>query len=165
LIRPAQEIAASEVLEGLPRRIHEVIDRHVRERPARFALVEDGGRLSYSDLDLAVRATAEAIVALGVRPGDRVMIVSENSIALACLLLSASRIDAWAIVANPRLSPRELDQIREHSCARRVFFTIGVSKEAEVHAWRLGAGVENVGSLRNIGVSALNEHTLAEQIE
>ena len=51
------------------------------------------------------------------------MIVSENCIALAGLLLAASRIDAWAIVANPRLSARELDQIRDHSGARRMFFT------------------------------------------
>jgi len=49
------------------------------------------------------------------------IIVSENCIALAALLLAASRIDAWAIVANPRLSPRELDLIRDHSGARRMF--------------------------------------------
>ena len=112
-----------------------------------------------------MRAVAETLGTLGIRPGDRMMIVSENSIALACLLLAASRIDAWAIVVNPRLSPRELDQIRDHSGARRVFFTIGVSREAAVHASRLGAGVENVGPLQDIGVSALDEATLPEPIE
>ena len=69
------------------------------------------------------------------------MIVSENCIAFAGLLLAASRIDAWAIVANPRLSPRELDQIRDHSGARRTFFTADVSKEAAVHAQRYGAEI------------------------
>ena len=73
------------------------------------------------------------------------MIVSENCIALAALLLAASRIDAWAIVANPRLSPRELDQIRDHSGARRMFFTVGVSKEAAAHAQRYGAEIGHVG--------------------
>ena len=62
------------------------------------------------------------------------IIVSENCIALAALLLAASRIDAWAIVANPRLSPRELDQIRDHSGARRTLFTLRFPKEAEAHA-------------------------------
>jgi long-chain acyl-CoA synthetase len=33
------------------------------------------------------------------------MVVSENCIALTGLLLAASRLDAWAIVANPRLFP------------------------------------------------------------
>ncbi|HEX9470759.1 MAG TPA: fatty acid--CoA ligase family protein, partial [Bradyrhizobium sp.] len=93
------------------------------------------------------------------------MIVSENCIALACLLLAASRLDAWAIVANPRLSPRELDQIRDHSGARRSFFTTGVSKEAAVHASRYDANAQNVGPLRDIGVSALNADTMPEPVE
>ena len=116
-MRSVQEIAAAEILQGLPNRIHKVIDRHVIETPDRLALIEDGAALSYRELDGAVRQTADALATLGVRPGDRMMIVSENCIALACLLLAASRNDAWAIVVNPRLSPRELDQIGGH-CRR-----------------------------------------------
>jgi long-chain acyl-CoA synthetase len=160
-----QEIAAAEVLEGLPGRIHEVIDRHVKETPDRLALIEDGRALSYRDLDSSVRRTADALRALGIRAGDRMMITSENCVALACLLLAASQIDAWAIVVNPRLSPRELDQIRDHSGARRAFFTSGVSREAAVHASRCGANVQNVGPLQEISVSALNEDTLPEPVE
>ena len=164
-MRPVQEIAAADILQGLPRRIHEVIDRHAIETPDRLALIEDGAAMSYRELDLAVRGTADALRALGVRAGDRLMITSENCIALACLLLAASRIDAWAIVVNPRLSPRELDQIRDHSGARRALFTSGVSREAAAHASRLGAGVEKLGPLPDIGVSALNQDTTPEPVE
>ncbi|MGZ5875218.1 MAG: class I adenylate-forming enzyme family protein [Bradyrhizobium sp.] len=160
-----QEIAAAEILEGLPRGIHEVIDRHVKAMPDRLALIEDSGGLSYRDLDRAVSETADALRSLGMRAGDRMMIVSENCIALACLLFAASRIDAWAIVVNPRLSPRELDQIRGHSGARRIFLTAGISSEAAVHASRYGANLQSVGSLRDIGVSALNEDTSPEPVE
>jgi acyl-CoA synthetase (AMP-forming)/AMP-acid ligase II len=160
-----QEIAAADVLEALPRRIHEVIDRHVAEMPDRLALIEDGGVLSYRDLYRAVKEIADALVALGIRAGDRIMITSENCIALACLLLAASRIDAWAIVVNPRLSPRELDQIRDHSGARRAFFTSGVCREAAAHASRYSANVQSVGPLQEIGVSALNEDTKPEPVE
>ena len=48
------------------------------------------------------------------------MIVSENSLALAALVLAASALDAWSVVVNPRLSERELDQIRDHCGARLV---------------------------------------------
>ncbi len=120
---------------------------------------------SYRELDRTLKETAEALGALGIRGGDRIMIVSENCIALACLLLAASGLDAWAIVANPRLSPRELDQIRDHSGARRSFFTTGVSKEAAVHASRYDANAQNVGPLRDIGVSALNTDTMPEPVE
>ncbi|MGY3619483.1 class I adenylate-forming enzyme family protein [Bradyrhizobium sp. USDA 10063] len=160
-----QAAPAAEILASLPDRIHEVIDRHVAATPDRTALIDDGESLTYRELDRAIGGTADALRALGVRAGDRIMVVSENAIPLACLLLAASRLDAWAIVVNPRLSPRELDQIRDHSGARRAFFTVDVSKEAAAHAARYGAPVQDVGPLYGIGVSALNEATSPEPVE
>jgi long-chain acyl-CoA synthetase len=157
--------AAAEIVNTLPHRIHEVMDAHVVASPDRTALIDDKASLTYRELDRAVGDAADALRALGVRAGDRVMLVSENSIPLACLLFAASRLDAWAIVANPRLSPRELDQIRDHSGARRMFFTAGVSEEAAAHAARYDAPVRDIRSLRGIGVSALNQTTQPEPVE
>jgi long-chain acyl-CoA synthetase len=152
-------------VEGLPNRIHEVMDRHVDATPDHLALIDDKTRLTYRELDRAVGSVVEALHALGIRAGDRMMIVSENSIPLACLLLAASRLNAWAIVVNPRLSARELDQIRDHSGARRVFLTADVSQEAAGHATRYEAIVQDVGPLRGIGVTGLNVATLPEPVE
>ena len=152
-------------VEGLPNRIHEVIDHHVEATPDHLALIDDKMRLTYRELDRTVGRVAEALQELGIRGGDRMMIVSENSIPLACLLLAASRLDAWAIVVNPRLSARELDQIREHSGARRVLLTADVSQEAAAHADRYEAAVQDVGPLRGIAVAGLNLATVAEPIE
>jgi acyl-CoA synthetase (AMP-forming)/AMP-acid ligase II len=161
----AEAIEVADILQGLPERLHHVMDRAVARTPDHPALVEDTVTWSYRQLFDNVQQIATALMSLGVRPGDRMMIVSENCIALAGLLLAASRIDAWAIVVNPRLSPRELDQIRDHSGARRMFFTAGVSPEASNHAARVGAAIGKVGPLENIGVSALNEPTAAEPVE
>jgi long-chain acyl-CoA synthetase len=160
----ARQQRAVEIVNSLPHRIHEVMDPYVVASPDRTALIDDNATLTYRELDRAVGGTMEALRALGVRAGDRVMLVSENSIPLACLLFAASRLDAWAIVANPRLSPRELDQIRDHSGARRMFFTASVSEEAATHAARCDATVRDVGPLRGIGVSALNEMTQPEPV-
>jgi long-chain acyl-CoA synthetase len=157
--------AAAEILKTLPHRIHEVTDAHVVASPDRMALIDDNTTLTYRELDRAVGSAVDALRALGIRAGDRVMIVSENSIPLACLLFAASRLDAWAIVANPRLSPRELDQIRDHSGARRMLFTAGVSEEAAAHAARYDAPVQDVGALRGLGVSGLNQATQPEPVE
>jgi acyl-CoA synthetase (AMP-forming)/AMP-acid ligase II len=161
----SEAISIAEIAAGIPGRIHQVIEPHVASAPDRIALTEEGASWTYRELDRAVTDTAAALKALGIRSGDRMIIVSENCIALAALLLAASRIDAWAIVANPRLSPRELDLIRDHSGARRMFLTVGVSKEAEAHAQRYGAEVGPVGPLRAVAVSALNEATEAEPVE
>jgi long-chain acyl-CoA synthetase len=157
--------AAAGILDELPNRVHEVIDPHVAATPDRVALIDDNATLTYRELDRVVGGTVDALRALGIRAGDRMMIVSENSIPLACLLLAASRLDVWAIVANPRFSPRELDQIRDHSGARRMFFTADVSEEAAAHAARYDAPVQNAGPLHGIGVSALNGATQPEPVE
>ncbi|MET4482121.1 AMP-binding protein [Bradyrhizobium sp. F1.13.3] len=151
-------------IAGLPRRIHEVTARQVARAPDRIALVEGGACWSYRELDLRVAETAAVLSSLRIRPGDRIIIVSENCIALAALLLAASRLDAWAIVANPRLSARELDQIRDHSGARRMLFTSGISREAAAHASRYGAELRQVGPLTEIGVGSLNEGAAVEPV-
>ena len=156
---------AAAIVRALPKRIHQVMDPYVASTPDRLALIDDNATLTYRELDRAVGDTADALRGLGIRAGDRMLIVSENSIPLACLLLAASRLDAWAIVANPRLSPRELDQIREHSGARRMFFTAKVSGEAAAHATRYDAPAQEIGPLRGIGVTALNLGTLPEPVE
>lgn len=150
---------------GLPGRVHEVIDRHVVESPESIALIENGSAWSYRELDRSVADIATALKLLGIRAGDRIIIVSENCIALAALLLAASRIDAWVIVANPRLSARELDHICDHSGARRMFFTSNVSKEAVARASRYGAEARELGPLKKIGVGPLNEAAVAEPVE
>lgn len=155
----------SEITVGLPSRLHQVADGHLAQSPDRLALIEDGASWTYRALDRSVIQIATMLGSLGVRAGDRMIIVSENCIALAALLLAASRIDAWAVVANPKLSARELDQIREHSGARRMFFTCGISKEAAAHASRYGAQINSLGPLTAIGVGPLSENGFAEPVE
>src|SRR2546430_14528867 len=108
---------------------------------------------------------AAVLASLEIRAGDGMIIVSENCIPLAALLLARSRLDAWAIVATPRLSARELDQIRAHSGARRMFFTSGISKEAAAHASRYGAESQRIGPLLEVGVGPLNESATIEPVE
>src|SRR6266852_7304458 len=161
----SETIDLDKIVAGLPNRIHQLADSYVAKSPDRVALLEDGASWTYRELDRSVKEVATVLGSLGVRAGDRIIIVSQNCIALAALLLAASRIDAWAIVANPRLSARELDQIRDHSGARRMFFTAAVSKEAASHAARYEATIGSVGPLSDIGIGALNEATTPEPME
>jgi acyl-CoA synthetase (AMP-forming)/AMP-acid ligase II len=80
------------------------------------------------------------------------MIVAENSTPLIAALFATSAIDACAIVANPRLSPRELDTMREHATPRRVLFATGVAAEVDEHARRIAA--DDVGA--GLAMSALD---------
>src|SRR5205807_9423151 len=102
---------------------------------------------------------------LGVRPGDRVMIVCDNCRAFVAILLGAGSLDAWPVLVNARLSAREIDEIRDHCGARRVFYTTSVSPHATAHAKRHGAVITEVAGLGTIGIGALNENVEPEPVE
>ena len=121
------------------RRLHEIVDYWAAEKPEAPALIEGGEVWSYGDLAGKSREAAGWLAANGVGAGDRVMLVNENSLALAALMFGASRLDAWAVLVNARLTAREVDLIRAHCAPRRVIYTGAVSAEAASHAERHGA--------------------------
>jgi long-chain acyl-CoA synthetase len=156
---------AAGILAGLPDRIGHVIRNSAREHPHRPALVDATTQWSYGELAAIVAELTIALRDFAIRSGDRMMIVSENSLQLAALVLAASEMNAWAVVVNPRLSNREIDQIREHSGARRVFYVGGVSPAAQNHAERHGAGMHQLGRLGAVGVRFLQADVDPEPVE
>jgi long-chain acyl-CoA synthetase len=120
---------------------------------------------TYAELAAVVADTALILKLYDLRPGDRVMIVSENSLTLVALILAISELDAWSVVVNPRLSAREGDLIREHSSACRVFYTIEVSDAARQHAERHDADIAVLRGLGTLGVGPLNRDTVPEPVE
>jgi long-chain acyl-CoA synthetase len=146
-------ISAADILAGLPNRISKVIVSHISNRPSDPAFVEGGRSWSYREFGSAVAAVAEDLTRLGIRPGDRVLLVSENSVVLGALIFGCSEIGAWPVVINARLSPREVDEIYRHCGARRILVTTEISKDAAAHAERLRAelrGTDCRGSIARV---------------
>jgi long-chain acyl-CoA synthetase len=160
-----ESITANDLIEDLPSRVHDVYAKFAQEAPEHPAFVEAGRPWSYRQFSDAVEAAARDLRELQVRAGDRVMVASENSVALGAILFAIGRLDAWAIAVNPRLSARELEQIRSHSGARLVIFNSALSKEAADHASRTGATIRSIGPFGGLGVGPLNEETRAEPVE
>ena len=158
-------LSVRDVTAELPRRIHEVVDEQAAIAPKQPAVVDHATILSFEELRRATIHTAARLGELGVRGGDRVMVVSENCIAAVVLLLAVSRLDAWAIIVNPRLSQREVEQIRQHSGARLVLFTSGVSAEAASHAAFYGAGPSGIEGFSEVFVSETNPMAVPECVE
>ena len=98
---------ADEILAELPDRISDVIKPFARQSPEHPALVQGDVTWTYAELAAVVEDTTLILKLYDVRPGDGVMIVGENSLALVALILAASELDAWSVVVNPRLSARE----------------------------------------------------------
>ncbi|WP_204117451.1 AMP-binding protein [Paraburkholderia sp. C35] len=135
----AHEIDVATLLAALPDRIAGIPRLIAARDPQHTALIEDSRRLTRAQLVEAVDAVAGQLAAQGVRAGDRVMIVAENSIVQIVLLFAVAQLDAWALVSNARLSAAELDAIRAHAQPRVVAYAVEASPDARQHAGRHGA--------------------------
>ncbi|HME34293.1 MAG TPA: AMP-binding protein [Candidatus Sulfotelmatobacter sp.] len=159
------EKPATDNSPALPERICDVVTRWAERSPHSPALVESTGTWTYRELASAISDAQTWLGGLGVRPGDRVMIVGENCRAFVAILLASAGLDAWPVVVNARLSPREIDQIRDHCGARRVLYTISVSPNAGDYAQRHGAAVEERNGFGSVGIGPLHEEVEPEPLD
>lgn len=150
---------------GMPRRIHDAFLPWVRDYPQRVALADAKCAITYGELSAIVDAIAQCLSDAGVRAGDRVLLVAENSVALAVCILAVSRLDAWSATVNARLSAREIDNFLEHSGARRAVYFGAASPQARAHGVERGAQVVNWPGIGEVWLGPLNQDTEPEPLE
>jgi len=154
-----------DLLHPAPARTSDIVKPWVQKSPDSVALVEATGAWTYSELSAAINQTQIWLEGLGTRPGDRVMVVCENSRATVAIFLALGAMDAWPVLVNARLSGQEIDQIRDHCGARRVIYTVGASVHARKHAQRHGATLEDIPDLRLMAIGPLYEDVQPEPLE
>ena len=122
-----------------PMRIHELLEARAARTPDAVFLFETGGTTSYAALQAMADTAAQDLLAAGVRPTDRVLLVAENCAAHIALLMACSRVGAWSCGVNARMSPGEVAAIAERADARLCCYTVDASDAARQHAQRAGA--------------------------
>jgi long-chain acyl-CoA synthetase len=147
------------------RRIHETFLPWAASHPDNVALLDAASSVRFGELPGRVDAVAQRLRAAGVRPGDRLLLVAENCVALALCIMAASQLDAWTATVNARLSEREIDNFLSHSGARRALYFGSVSKEARAHAERRGAALESWPGIGQLYMGALNSEAVPEPVE
>ncbi|NMM38250.1 MAG: long-chain fatty acid--CoA ligase [Glaciimonas sp.] len=152
-------------LPGLPRRIHDAFLPWVEKNSSRIALTDANTSLTYGEMPAVVDAVAARFRDAGVRGGDRVLLVAENSVALAVCILAISRLDAWSATVNARLSIREIDNFLSHSGARVAIYFNQVSAEAGAHGLAHGAQPVQWPGIGEIMLGPVNQDTTPEPIE
>lgn len=99
-----------------------------RERPA---VIFDGQICTHLGLYEAVRSQAAALAAIGVRPGDRVLLLSGNRPEVLVLLGAVAWLGAVLVPLNLRLSPTEIAQQ-----ARDASPLLAIVESAYASLWR-----------------------------
>ena len=98
-----------------------LIDRHVRERPEAVAIRFNGRDTSFKALEDLSNRMANAMIAEGLEPGDRIAILAKNSDQYLAMVLASAKARVCAVTLNWRLAPSEIAYILEHSDAKLLF--------------------------------------------
>lgn len=145
--------------------ITDIVAHWALREPDRLALIEGERRWSYGALQTAIEAAAGWLNNTGVRAGDRVMLVCENSCAAVAMYFACTTIGAWPVLANARLSARELQDIAVHCQPRCIVFDTAASPQAAAHAKQHGASHHRLEDVGEIALGALNQAASAEPDE
>jgi len=117
-------------------RIHDVPAWWAAQTPDAVAVLEGGRSLSYAQLQRAIDDAKAALAGLGVEPGQRVLLVAENSAALVAFAFAASSLGASSVLVNARLSAQEIDAVVAHAQPRTEIYIDAGFREGTMHALR-----------------------------
>ena len=127
-------------------RLHDFFDYHARETPdAEFAVLGDH-RITYGDAAEQIDRLANAFSSTGIEKGDRVAVLSKNSIEYVLLYYAASKVGVVPVPLNYRLAPLEWAYIINDSRAKMLIASAEYVQAAE----GLRGQLETVGHLVSI---------------
>ena len=99
----------------------DLVDRHVREgRGDRLAIVSEGRHVTYRELCENVNRVGHALTTLGVRAGERVLLLLLDSPEFVAAFLGAAKIGAVAVPTNTSLRSTDYTYFLEESGAAAV---------------------------------------------
>ena len=98
------------------------LEESARRFPRKIALICDGQRISYSEIETRCNRLAHAMVERGVRRGDRVAIWLENSPELVIALFAVLKAGAIFLVLNSTTKAEKVEYVL-NNCRARALIT------------------------------------------
>jgi len=105
-----------------------------RARPDAPAFWFEGRETSFASLDARSSQCAQALIAAGIAPGDRIAVLAKNTDAFPVLWFGAMKARACAVPVNTRLAPPEIAAILRDSGARLLLFGLDFAGAIEAIA-------------------------------
>src|SRR5216684_3428294 len=105
------------------RTLGHLLDEMAAARPAADAVVYRDQRLDYAGLKVEVDGFARALMAVGIRHGDRVALLASNRTEWIVAAFAAARIGAIVVAISTFSTPRELAWSLEH-CGAAALITL-----------------------------------------
>ena len=106
----------------------DIVREHARLSGDVAAFTYAGEELTFAEIDAGADQVANGLVALGVKPGDRVAFLGKNHPLYFEAFLGANRIGAVMTPVNWRLAAPEVAYVLDNSCAKVVFVGEGFAE-------------------------------------
>jgi long-chain acyl-CoA synthetase len=101
----------------MPELVQGFLERSADETPDKVALVCDGARLSYGEIERRTNRVAHGLMNLGLRRGDRVVLHLDNSVEAVLGILSVLKAGGVFVPVNPTTKRDKLEYILRDSGA------------------------------------------------
>jgi len=102
-------------------RVHDWFEYHAKTRPDIPFLIQDGIALSYGAAEKRANQWAHAMIAAGLKVGDRIAYLSTNDIDMGVMYMACAKAGIAPVMLNYRLAPREWLWILKDSDCRMLF--------------------------------------------
>jgi long-chain acyl-CoA synthetase len=121
-------------------RVEDYLAQQITSRGDAQALSDSvGTSWTFNDYGKAADAIAETLKAAGVKPNDRVLLLSENCGAAAATIFGTWKAGAVIIPVNARQTEGEVKRILDHATPAAILMTTGASPDAVKHAENMSA--------------------------
>lgn len=128
--------------------------KQAQQHGSLLALSDNSVSLNYENLAQETVRLANYLRSLGIDRGDRLMVVGENSVALALMILAGSYAGAVIVLENARRAPLEIDAVMNHCQPARTIYVFAQSPDSEAHAGRTLVEIVSDPAIGPFGVTA-----------
>ena len=117
--------------------VNDFLEQSTRRTPSKVALVCDGRRLTYAEIDQMANRLANALEERGVTRGDRVVLFLPNSVELVVGIFAVLKANATFVVVNNTTKPDKLSHLIENCRATALIMADGPTDVATSMVRRL----------------------------
>lgn len=150
--------------------VRDFLEQSADRLPEKTALVCDGQRLSYRELDGQADRVANALIGIGVKRGDRVAIFLQNSVETVAGIFGILKAGATFVVINPTTKRDKLSYILTNCRATALIADARIDLTGLVDGERAGStllGCILCGTPRELAISGpvrcLNFQTVMDE--
>jgi len=101
--------------------VNNFLEKSAQRFPSKTALICDGRRLSYSQIEEQANKVANGLLNLGVRHGDRIAIWLPSSVEAVIAIFAILKAGATFIVINSTTKPGKLTAVLSNCTAKGIF--------------------------------------------